>query len=214
MIPIKINGKESLIPGAWDELTIGQYIEISINTHRLNQLRLFSIISGINYALLLNLPEDGLDVNLDQILFWFNEPFDPNLLDRSETITINGKIITPPNDPGKKTLGQKLFLQSKVREAQSADALLCTIVSDAVAIYLQPMVDDAPFNDERAMELKTELLKLPITLIYPWGCFFLSGYIKYVELNMNIAPLNLLTKRSEQEQKSLEYLQSSEHTMH
>jgi hypothetical protein len=51
MIPVKIADIKTDIPTSWDEITLGQYIDLVNYKDDLGVIRLLSIVSGVSYTM-------------------------------------------------------------------------------------------------------------------------------------------------------------------
>lgn len=183
MIPIKIGSIKAELPSSWDEVTLSQYIEMARHAEDLSIIRLLSIMSGVDYFLIINVNQESFDDRIIDHLTFINQPIDVHSLPCPGSLTIDGKILQIPSDPGKCTIGQKLALQSKIRIGQDMNTLHAELVSWAVTIYMQPLIDGAAFNDERLEEVRSKILQLPLTQVYPVGSFFLNGWVKFLKLS-------------------------------
>lgn len=180
MIPLKIGELKCEIPTTWQEVTLRQYMELQNHREDLNILRLLSILTGVEYRILLNINSDSFDDRIMDSIEFIKAPIDIYTLEEKESITINGKVIKVP-DASTHTIGQKLLLQSKIRLLQeTGEGSHAILVSYAVAIYLQPLIDGTQFDDSRVEEIREIVLSLPLIDVYPIGCFFLSGWITFL----------------------------------
>lgn len=182
MIPVRIGSISAQLPASWDEVTLGHYIEMAKHSDDLSIIRLLSILSGVNYVVLLNVNAETFDERVIDHMNFIREPIDVHSLPEVESLAINGKTYPLP-DPGKCTIGQKLALQSQIRIGQDMNTLHADLVATAVAIYMQPLIDGTPFDDERIDSIREMVLQLPLKQVYPAGSFFLHGSVKYLKLS-------------------------------
>jgi hypothetical protein len=182
MIPIKIGSISAQLPNSWDEVTLGQYIEMAKHSDDLSIIRLLSILSGVDYLILLNVNADTFDDRIVDHMVFIREPINVHELPAVDSLTINGKSYALP-DPGNCTIGQKLALQAQIRIGQDLNTLHADLVATAVSIYMQPLIDAAPFNDERIEAIRSMVLQLPLKQGYPAGSFFLNGWVKFLKLS-------------------------------
>lgn len=182
MIPVKIADIKTNIPTSWDEITLGQYIDLVNYKDDLGVIRLLSIVSGVSYNVLLNIDSDKFDERILDTMEFIKEPINIHDFKDSDEIKINGKVIKVPN-PSTQTIGQKLLMQSKVRIAQGNNTMHAELVCDAVAIYLQPLIDGTEFDDSRIEEIKRIVYSLPLVDVYPVGSFFLRGWLTFLRLS-------------------------------
>lgn len=196
MLPLKIGEIKANIPTTWDEVTLKQYMDLQTYREDLNILRLLSILTSVEYRTLLNINSDSFDDRIMDSIEFIKTPIDIYTLEEKETITINGKVIKVP-DPSTHTIGQKLLLQSKIRQLQeTGEGSHAILVSYAVAIYLQPLIDGTDFDDTRVEEMRELVTSLPLVDVYPIGCFFLDGWIMFLRSSGNTSLATQQTKRS------------------
>lgn len=180
MIPVIIEEKKINLPSTWQEVTLGQYIDMINYRDELNTIRLLSIMSGVSYAKLMNIDESKFDYRIMEAMDFLLTPIDVYELKDVESITINGKEINIP-DPSKCTIGQKLLMQQMTRVAQVQETLHAELIATSCAIYLQPVIDNKPFDDSRLEEIKKIVYTLPLVEIYPVGSFFLNGWLRFLK---------------------------------
>lgn len=188
MIPIKIDSISAQLPTSWDEVTLGQYIEMAKHSDELSIIRLLSILSGVDYLVLMNVNSETFDDRIVDHMGFIREPINVHELPAVESLTINGKSYPLP-DPAKCTIGQKLGLESQIRIGQDMNTLHADLVATAVAIYMQPLIDAAPYNDERIEPIRNMVLQLPLKQVYPAGSFFLNGWVKFLKLSGSTSAL-------------------------
>lgn len=181
MIPIKIDSISAQLPSSWDEVTLGQYIEMAKHSDELSIIRLLSILSGVDYIVLMNVNSETFDDRIVDHMVFIREPINVHELPAVDSLTINGKTYPLP-DPSKCTIGQKLGLESQIRIGQDMNTLHADLVATAVAIYMQPLIDVAPYNDERIEPIRNMILELPLKQVYPAGSFFFEWLGKVLEV--------------------------------
>lgn len=180
MIPLKIGEIKTNIPTSWDEITLRQYMDLGTYREDLNILRLLSILTGVEYRTLLNVNADSFDDRIIDSIEFIKTPLDIYTLEEKETLNWRGREIIIP-DPSTHTIGQKLALQSKIRQLQeTGEGSHAILVSYAIAIYLQPLIDKSEFDDSRIEEIRKDVLTLPLVVAYPVGSFFLDGWIMFL----------------------------------
>mgnify|MGYP000859589879 CR=1 FL=1 len=200
LVPIKIADQIASLPSSWHDVTMKQYCQIIKTAQEdLNAFRLVSILSGVPYSDLINIPADSFDSRVLDVLGFITEsPLNVHELDRPETLTVGKRMFTIP-DPGKCTVGQQLMLQGHCREAMETGAPHCDLVLYAAAVYLQPLIDGTAFNDERIQATISVIEQLPVIDIYPTGAFFLTGYIEFLKLSGTPSNQPQPTKNNEPE---------------
>lgn len=183
-IPIHIGHISTTLPSSWEDVSIGQWAELVRHHNDLSPFRMLSIFSGVPYKTCINIDSEKFDSRIFEVLDFIREsPINVHALERPEHITIGENKITPPSDPGKCTIGQKLTLQALCRMAQEENGSHADLVINALAVYLQPVIDGPMFDDEKIESTRITILNTPLVESYPWGAFFLTGYIRYLKLS-------------------------------
>lgn len=188
MIPLKIGEIKTTIPTSWNEVTLGQYIDLQNYKEDLNMLRLLSILTGVEYRKLLNVNAESFDDRIMDSMEFIQKPIDIYTLEKEDVIEINKKKIAIP-DPSVCTIGQKLTLQSKIRQLQeTGEGSHSILVSYAIAIYLQPQIDGVKdFDDSRIEAVRNDVMTLPLVKAYPCGTFLLDGWLTYLKSSGSIS---------------------------
>lgn len=138
-------------------------------------VKLFSILSGIEYKALSNTHDFVLEEQLlASTRFVYDTAMDFRDAAPPHWIELNGKKIRIPVKIGDLSIGQNIH----VRQAMEKSKVYEELISFVVAIYLQPLYDGADFDYHRAMELEQDIKKLPIEKTYPLGVFFLRKLTK------------------------------------
>jgi len=131
--------------------------------------KLFHIIAGQKYPFsIINMRGDSavgraISFVYDQPKWFENLPL-PNF------IIIEGKKHKIPMKLKELTIGQNIILKQLLQKEKD----LRVLIAKAVSIYMQPFVDQKPFNEGRAEEIEEEVLEMPITQTYALGFFLLS----------------------------------------
>jgi len=181
MVVYKVNKKRVSIATCWEEATCGLYQRLLSEVREGDDLiKVFSILSGLNYRAV----ADSTDSNLEAVLyqataFVFNQPQEFKKLPEPKSFKIQGKIILIPSNVGKLTVAQNLHLRAAIAKAEKEKQPLETLISLATAIYLQPVIDVMPFNYDRAKQIEMEILEMNIFDVYPTGFFLLSRLTNY-----------------------------------
>lgn len=117
--------------------------------------------------------ESSEDVKLEMhILNATKFVYEDDLDKLSVPVTFLGKELD--NKLGKMTLAQNLHVRNHL---DGKDVRTC--LSYVIAIYMQPTLDNAPFNLDRAKEIEKLILTLPIAQTYKVGFFFLKRLKRY-----------------------------------
>lgn len=102
------------------------------------------------------------------VRFILEQVEDLNFLPIPKYFTIDGKSYELPKNLGKLTLGQNLHIRMVIEDKD-----IRSKIAFATAIYMQPIIDKAPFNTDRVKYYEQLILEMPVTDVYPVGFFFL-----------------------------------------
>ena len=156
-----------IIPESWAGVTVDQYQRI-VKLEKNDIIGLFSILCNVNYKLLHDLVDPYVENNLIRCTsFVQDQSFKTGSI--PTWMHINGRDIKVPKVDGL-TIGQSIHIRQKLEEVEMYEQT----ISLATACYLQPLYDQEEFDYESALELEKEILKMPITEIYPLGFFLLN----------------------------------------
>lgn len=189
MIPITINKQDYLLPDTWDEISMAQYIELYRHRENLNEARLLSIFTGIDYGQVINFDLAMFESHIMPYMAAFDEEIKFYESVPAEKITVNGKTINVPQDIKLKTLGQKIMLQQRITMADKAQEDLMYLIPFAIATYIQTELSGGKYDDKEAEALIPHILKVPVTIAYPIGNFFLTRFIRSVGLKLKNSSL-------------------------
>jgi hypothetical protein len=101
-----------------------------------------------------------------------------------ESIQFKGKEIKLPKQVGNVKIGQAIALLQTTRGHKYVDEG----ISKAIAIYLQPIIDNSKFSLARAMELEKEIAEMPAWMLHTWGNFI------YGQLQKGGVPSSILRR--------------------
>lgn len=182
MIPYQINDKETaLAPSCWPEVKTGIYQRLVREVKKDdNPVKLFAILTGTEYQEVWDNAREDLDAAIYQaVAFIANDPQDFKKAPRPQTFRLAGATVMVPEHIQKLTVGQNFELRDMLTEADKNKHSIETLLSRAVAVYLQPLVDGGPFNPKRIPELNAEIEQMPIADVWPLGFFLLHRLITY-----------------------------------
>ena len=172
MITFKFENKSVAAPDCWEEVTVGHFI----NPYFLSgdSISLLSSLSGIDRNKLLNTVEDIEGPLTRMVAFIVNDPegFKGKL---TEEFEFRGKKLKVPMDIEVERIGQKILLQDAMRKY----SFIYEAIPDAVAIYLQPELNNGVFDDSMLADMREEILLLKIRDVFPIASFFLTKYRSY-----------------------------------
>lgn len=181
------------IAESWDKLSTRTYQRILAEWDGKDLVRLFSIMSGIDYAFISTSDSEELeDSLLIATKFIYDEKPDFKDVPVPDEITLLGKTIKVPGNLGRLSIGQNIHVRQRLAKSKTYDEL----ISFTCAVYLQPLLDQGSFDLDRAEEIEKHILDLPITKTYPIGFFLLRQLGSSGRTWTNALPLTLrlLTK--------------------
>lgn len=188
-IHLKTNKRELglHLPNCWPDVTFKQWLQLRHDYDGKDLLKLISIMSGKSLKDIQVLPSSTAKLDsLQSIKFIYDDTFDFDMLPIPEIITIGKKDYLIPKDVMKETFGQKVMLMQyisdpdfyidlpKKNEDDEQSREYSKLLHIAAAIYMQPLLDDAPFDADKAEGYFDKFMKMPVTDVYPIGSFFLT----------------------------------------
>lgn len=180
MLTIQINNKQYNIATEWSEITVEQYTQLVLYAGEMSHVRLLSILTGLHYEVLNNLPCDAFLLQAVPQLKFMATEFNPFQVPRGKTITIGNNELKVIHDPSKERFGQKLFMQQLVTNAIASKANHATLVAPVVACYYAPLLHaDKKWEEAHVENVQALVQKMPVVQAYPEADFFLRGYIRY-----------------------------------
>lgn len=194
-LPFKIDGKSYQCPTKWEEVTVKQFQELK-QWNQKDFVKLLSILTCVPYDILFNTQTIDIDVKLMPALKFIEVPLNDSTLPPVSHIKIDGKQYPVPKDLGKYTFGQKIVATTKINEAlkQYNDAYV--VLSQMVAIYMQPIIQEKPYNEDEADKMAAEVIdNCSIVEVFAVGCFFLQKLIGLQRKNSLPYPLNLIKNK-------------------
>ncbi len=173
--------REYDMPVSWGTTSTGKFETMASDWDKEDLIKLFSILSGIGYSAINTSTDRDLEENLIRCTRFVFTDSDFKTAPVPEFITINGKDIPIPKNVGALSIGQNIHVRQEIDrivQLRGEGATYEELISYACALYLQPLVDEMEFNYERALILREEIKKLPITTTYPIGFFLLRPMMK------------------------------------
>lgn len=176
MIHLSVNDKPVVVPSCWEEMTCHVYQRLMGETKEGdNAVQVFSALTGTPFAKVWESDKEDLDAAIYQAAsFVFNTPQTFKTEHRAKTFRLGGKTVAVPEKISRLTVGQNFQLRQELVKARKEGKPLETLLSVALAVYLQPLVDVNQYNLDRARELEAEILKMNIFEVYPTAFFLLS----------------------------------------
>lgn len=185
--------REIPFPDCWEPhdkkvtpCTTRQFIQIATEWDGQDLIKLFSILSGMEYKVISTTFDPVLEAQLiESCRFVYETPMKFKEAKLPHWIEIGGKQIRIPAHVGGLSIGQNIHVRQAIDKAAIVDKETGEITVNAdgligfvTAIYLQPLVDGIDFDYHCAMELEQKVLDLPIYKTYPLGIFFLNKLMK------------------------------------
>lgn len=199
MIKAKLSGTEFFIPSSWEEITLGQFFDLRDKSK--DALDTISIITNTQR----DFWEDSTDMDVLDVLisgplsFIKTPPIGLDQFIRPDKIEIDRKLYSLPKGVGMGTLGQKFAFETLVKEKQTD----VDCIPMALAIYFQPLIDNAKFSSDRCLELMPVILSIKIKEAFPVASFFFMKYLKYLKESQKRLEENQSLRKSGLELKDL-----------
>lgn len=190
MVSIEINGQKIKMPASKEELTFEQYVRLIEEVgydkpvEERDWLTAFNILAGTSFKEIASLEEH---VKLYSFIEWAIEGFTFELSE--EPFILNGEHIKLPTTSSL-SIGQAITAKQAIARYKFLESSAAAII----AIYIQPMVDNAPYSLARARELEEQIKKLPARIVWTHGFFLHKKLMQSGQLfssNKNVAPINL-----------------------
>jgi hypothetical protein len=193
---VTVNNEKVIIPSSWEELKTGTWIRIIRDWQpeikdiaQKDYFELFKILTGKKWKGFLPNPKNEAKV-WSCVRWVIEQPFE--FSEKPDSIIIRNKLIKIP-PIGSLSIGQNIYLRQKLEKVEDIRLL----IAKAVAVYLQPLVDECKFDVEKAKELEDEIMLMPVCKVYPLGFFLLirainSGWKPLSGLNLILS--NLVTR--------------------
>lgn len=183
-IKATINEIEYLIPTSWEDVTLKQYADM-LNHNISDSARLMSILTGIDYKVLINYDLSQFDMMLLDHLQFINDTPDLYSTWEHRAIDIAGKKIEPPTSIDSKTWYQRSVLKQAVDgfakvEANNKLKQYPSLVNESITIYMQPMVSgDGKVDSEKYDQVRKDVWMMNVQDCYQLAGFFLSNYVHF-----------------------------------
>lgn len=166
-------------PENWAETSVDQYQKIIGTWDKDSWIQLFSLVSGIDNAVVSESTDPELAGALYKTIEYVYTDMDWDSLPVPKTLEL--RPIFAKDCPGlpvtvflPKGIGN-LSIGQAIQARQSIEGLndIREGISIVTAIYLQPLIDGGKFDMLRAIEIERTILKMSITKVYPVGFFLL-----------------------------------------
>jgi hypothetical protein len=176
MLILKVNGEKASCPVCWEEVTVRTYQRLKTEAKEGDHaVKVFAILTGTDFSRVWEAQAEDLEIAIYQATaFVFNSPEEFRTAPKPTYFYLDGKEILLPSNLGKLSVGQNFRMRQEMARAAKEGAPMESLLSIALSIYLQPIVDVAPFDMDRAKELEAQILDLNIFDVFPAAFFLLS----------------------------------------
>ena len=183
---VKLNGTNYNCPVCHEERTIGEYQRVTEHWDQSRDVadrdyfKLFCLLTNTDYKSFHATSEN--EVTIWNAIKWFIEmPFPVRGVPKA--LKVGDKILLIPKKIESLSIGANIHLRQIADKSNrlvndKGEVLEYTCYSMAVAIFLQPIYDERPFDFDRAQELEKLILDMPAYLIRPIGFFLLANASK------------------------------------
>lgn len=169
------------MPQCYGDLTFGQFFQLrDAEDH---PLELLPILSGIPRRTWEMCRDLFIDEKVLPHMEWLKGKFDANSYLVPDFITISGNQYPKPQGIGINTYGQKVALELAINKAVAEGKTEIDLFPYVIALYMQPIVDKAPYNQSRVDELVKETMQCKLSEGWPIASFFLSSYSQLLKEN-------------------------------
>lgn len=174
---LRINDEKKTVPVCWEDkeatVRIYQRLVTEVKPDD-NPVKVFSILTGTDYATIWESNREDLDAAIYQATaFVFNQPQEFKSKPKAKTFRLGSATCLVPDKVSSLTIGQNFFMRTQIAAAVREDRPLESLLSIALAVYLQPIVDAGPFSADRARRLEEDILEMNIYDVYPIAFFLL-----------------------------------------
>lgn len=172
MLIFDVNDKQIEVPSSWSEAKL----KVFQNFYREckegdDTVKIFAAITSTQYSAVYESTSEVLESAIYQaVAFVLNEPQTFRKAPMPNAVKIAGKTVKIPRQLARLTVGQNFHMRAALATAKNLESVL----SIAIAIYLQPLIDQGKFDYGRAREIEKEVLEMNIYDAYPVGFFLLS----------------------------------------
>jgi hypothetical protein len=173
MVTVRLDGKKIACPSCYEQLKTGVYQRaISEWEHEKPLIerdffKLFSILTETDFNIVPSVENEQTIWNAVQ---WFVTEAFRFSSGLPKVIQIGDKIVDVPPKIGALSIGQNILLRQAIEKCKYAEES----ISNAMAICLQPLYNDGPFNPAKVDPLERLISEMPIYLTHPIGFFFLQ----------------------------------------
>lgn len=178
--PFKLGKLRFSVPNSWDECSTELFFNLAATDHN-DYLAMLSVLSGVHKKELSSVKQLNLDKVLEPHLDWMSDKIDWKNIDPPRYIYMGIRKMKVPFDLDLKSFGQKLVLDTMVKECtKEADdktqVNMTKLIPYAFAVYFADKYYDGDFDQDLVDKFLPRVMELPIMTVYPIGAFFLRRY--------------------------------------
>jgi hypothetical protein len=174
--------KKISLPYSWQEVNLKTMIRLRYEWDKKSTIQLFSILSGEDLEFIGNL-KASQETSILLALDWVHG-FDLEKVKQPKYLKIKDKVCLIPTDIEMETLGQQMAATQLIHQQGEAE-----VVSDVLAIYLQPIYDSKPFDLDRSKELRDDILNCSGIEAMKIADFFLPKSIAFTKNGLSESTL-------------------------
>ncbi len=188
MINLKINKQKFTIPTSWEEVTVKQYLALKEIGEDDDLTKVLSALTGISAQVLAKCSHESL---LNVLMYrnnkskkwfsyldWANSDPDFKKLPIPEWVHIGKMMYKIPGDLSECSFGQHVTIKQLI-ESEEKGSDITHQVPFIAAVFMQPIVHNADYDEDRAMDLAQDILESSWIQILPIATFFLEKATSY-----------------------------------
>ena len=188
------------LPASWEEITVGQFEELSKLKLNDPESKLLSIVTGLGEEVFHELDPDQVDEMIDVVSFVRDEKVSASNYEVPEQIELDGKVITTKIEPKTANFMQRHAFERRLwPELKENKGVINTGLSVALAIYLQPQITGKKFDDDSLDSTIQAVKKIPVLKGFPVAYFFTNACTRSLNKREKCLTNRLLQKVNEQQ---------------
>ena len=179
MLEFTIEDKTFSLPVSWEQVTVGQYLNIqAIEGQHYNQklkALILEAVSGIPYETICKCSLSQIE-NMNSVLQFIQSPPEFKEWKLPDTYKLNGKDVEIPKDLKTESLGQRIAFEQIIFPAITATGDIVTVMDKAVAIYIQPTFTGTPFDEKEYAKVIPLVRESLLIEAHPIASFFFREF--------------------------------------
>lgn len=195
LIPYKIDGKTFNCPTTWENINFNQYLQLK-DWNKKDVIKLISIMLKADYQFIANCKTLDIDLNILPRLKFIDMPLHDKNLPPVNSIKFDNIEYKIPTNIKLCSFGQKCDAVNSVADAQEKYKDADYALANVVAIYLQPVIDKAAYDEKRIAELTEHIAnECNMVQVFETGRFFLHSLQILQSRNKLRWPLSLIRNK-------------------